>query len=158
MMRSIAYLPKVESGYSINLNIQSAFPPPFENALRAASTQDLTIEFGQSNIVEFYDEFVTARSLLESRGINISVDRIFPDTFGLVNLAYVGARSAKLNWAGLDRWKDVRIKAFRHIVDAGISLTVSRVDAAAAIDLSAQLGFKRFQGFYVDRIAADRAA
>ena len=158
MMRSISSVPNLSSQFSINLNIQSVFTPTFDSFIQNVPTENLTVEFRQPNIVEYFDEYVTARQLLESKGVKIIVDRIFPDTFGLVNLDFIGAEAAKLNWTGVTKWQDLRVPSVERMLERGISLVVTRVDEEVAVELAEKLGVRRFQGFYFDNILAKRAA
>ena len=158
IMRSIGAVPNSSTPFSINLNVQSVFTPTFEPFIQRVPVENMVIEFRQPNIVEFYDEYVAARDLLEEKGVKITIDRIFPDTFGLVNLDFIGAKSAKLNWTGAERWRDLRLETLKRMIDLGISMVVSRVDEAAAVELAEKAGVRRFQGFYIDDIIAKRAA
>lgn len=56
----------------------------------------MTFEFRQADIVEHFDEFEIARGMIEAMGTSIGVDKIFPQTPGLVDLDYIGAKYAKV--------------------------------------------------------------
>ena len=159
MMRSIAYLPDIAAPFSINLNVQSVFTKNFEVFIGRAPLDLLTIEFRQTNIVEFYDEFVTARELLRDKGVRIAVDQIFPDTLGLVNLDFLGASMAKLHWGegAADILKE-RQHAFAHILETGIGLVMTHVDEAAALTVGASMGIRQFQGYLVENLIKKAAA
>ncbi len=154
LLRSLAHLPSTATPFSLNLNVQSCFTKPFEAFLEQAPAGQLTIEFRQPNIVEFYDEYVIARSMLENKGIRIAVDGILPDTIGLVSMEYVGAAMAKVSWGegAADSFR-ARAKALAYILESGIELVINRVDEKAAISLGNAFGIDRFQGRLLDDLA-----
>ncbi len=159
ILRSVKYLPNVSTPFSLNLNVQTVFTKPFEGFLEEAPTDRLTIEFRQPNIVEFYDEYVIARTMLENKGIRIAVDGILPDTLGLVNLEYIGAYMAKVHWGeGAKEGFEARSKALKRILDEKVEIVLTRVDEKNAISLGNALGIERFQGRLVDDLVNRSAA
>ena len=159
MMRSIGYITDINGPFSFNLNVQSVFTKNFEVFLSKAPLDLLTIEFRQPNIVEYFDEFLTARALLESKGVRIAVDQIFPDTLGLVNLELLGARMAKVHWTeGAAQVLNDRKRAFKLFAETGIDLVMTRVDEMAAFAAGASMGISSFQGFLVDNLMRKAAA
>ncbi len=159
MMRSFKYLPDIASPFSINLNVQSVFTKNFEVFVSQVPLDLITIEFRQPNIVEYFDEYLTARDLLRSKGIRIAVDQIFPDTLGLVNLELLGACIAKIHWG--DSAAEIlreRHRAVSNIVDMGIKLVLSRVDETAAFAVGVSLGIREFQGHLIENMIKKNAA
>jgi len=153
MMRSIKYLPDLTSPFSLNLNVQSVFTKNFETFISQAPLDLLTIEFRQPNIVEYFDEYLTARDLLRSKGIRIAVDQIFPDTLGLVNLELLGASMAKIHWG--DSAAEIlreRQRALSNVQGMGIKLVMSRVDEAGAFAIGASMGIRKFQGHLIENL------
>ena len=140
-----------ERPFSINLNIQSVFTKLFETFMAETPVDLLTIEFRQPNIIDHFDDFETARGLVQSNGAKIAIDQIYPDTLGLVNLEGLGATMAKINWvqAAHDTLKE-RAGVMKSILDCGIILVMSRVDDSRALEIGAELGVQRFQGFLID--------
>ena len=158
-MRSFEHFPKLNAPFSINLNVQSIFTKSFEGFLDSAPHDSMTIEFRQPNIVEYYDEFVTARALLESKGVRIAVDNIYSDTIGLVNLDYIGASMAKIHWTkGSEDILQERSKALRHYADSGVKIVMTRVDETVALRAANQVGIEKFQGFLIDELVKNAAA
>jgi len=159
MMRSIGHLPDLNAPFSINFNVQSVFTKNFEAFLAQAPLDLLTIEFRQPNVVEYFDEYLTARELLRSKGIRIAIDQIFPDTLGLVNLELLGVSMAKIHWG--DGAADIlreRHRAFSNILGMGIKLVMTRVDETAAFGVGASIGIRKFQGHLVEDLMKKTAA
>ncbi len=159
MMRSLKYLPDLASPFSINLNVQSAFTKNFEVFISQAPLDLLTIEFRQPNIVEYFDEYLTARDMLRSKGVRIAVDQIFPDTLGLVNLELIGASMAKIHW-GESAAEILRERhhAFSNILGTGIKLVMTRVDETAAFAVGASMGIQKYQGHLIEDLMKKTAA
>ena len=159
MMRSLRYLPDLASPFSINLNVQSVFTKNFEIFIAEAPLDLLTIEFRQPNIVEYFDEYLTARGLLRAKGVRIAVDQIFPDTLGLVNLEIIGASMAKIHWrdSAVEIFR-ARRSAFRNILEMDIKLVMTRVDEADAFAVGESMGIRWFQGHLIEDLMKKAAA
>lgn len=161
-LRAFRSLDVAAGAFSINLNVETVFTKAFENFLDEASRDTLSkviFEFRQPNIVEHFDEFEVARGLVKSKGAKIAVDRIFPDTLGLVDLDYLGASIAKVHWrAGADETLMARSKAVKYITDCGVRPVLIRVDNHRALEVGAELGVETFQGFLIDDMMRARAA
>jgi len=159
MMRSLKHLPDLTSPFSINLNVQSVFTKNFETFISQAPLELLTIEFRQPNIVEYFDEYLTARDLLQSKGIRIAIDQIFPDTLGLVNLELIGASMAKIHWgeSAAEILRE-RHRALSNVLGMGIKLVMSRVDEPAAFAAGTSMGIRKFQGHLIENLMKKTAA
>ena len=119
----------------------------------------LTLEFRQPNIVEYFDEFLVVRSQLEAKGVKVAVDHIFPDTLGLVNIDYIGAKTAKVQWVpGAEEVLKGRAKALKRMIDAGVRMIMTRVEDQATMALADSLGIHDYQGFLVDSLIKKAAA
>lgn len=153
LLRSFKCLDGTDQPFSINLNVQSVFTKHFETFIDEAPTDLLTIEFRQPNIVECFDGFEVARSLIQSKGAKISIDQIFPDTLGLVNVDGLGATMIKVNWVkdANDMLKE-RARVVKSVLDRGCIVVLSRVDDARALNAGADLGVQCFQGFLIDKM------
>jgi hypothetical protein len=151
-----------EGMFSINLNVETVFTKAFENFLDEAPRELMSkvfFEFRQPNIVEHFDEFEVARGLIKGKGARIVVDRIFPDTLGLVDLDYLGASIAKVHWRdGADDALKSRGKAVKYITDCGVLPVLIRCDSPQALEVGAEMGVETFQGFLIDDMMRQRAA
>jgi hypothetical protein len=147
--------PKV-SRCSINLNVESVFTRGFEEFLANIDESlfpNIVFEFRQSNILQQYDEFEVACNVIQGRRGTVAVDAIFPETIGIVNLDRLKAGLAKIFWRqGADTVLPRYADSIRYLVDAGVSLVLSRLDDEAGIEIGHGLGITMFQGFYVDRL------
>ena len=141
---------------SINLNVESVFTEAFESFIEATPEAVLTqvvFEFRQSNIVENFDEFQVARGLIKSKGAQIAVDQIFPQTVGLVDLDYIGASIAKIHWrTGAEEILKERERAIKYLIDCNVLPVLIRVDNERALEVGARMGINMFQGFLIDKM------
>ena len=162
VLRAFKNLELAAGPFSINLNVETVFTKAFENFLEEAPRDLLarvTFEFRQANIVEHFDEFEVARGLIKGKGSKIGVDRIFPDTLGLVDLDYIGASIAKVHWrTGAEEALLGRKKALKYIVECGVVPVLIRVDSHQGLDVGAEIGIQVFQGFLIDDMMKQRAA
>ena len=140
--------------FSINVNVVTVFTAAFADFMDQTPKDVLsrmTFEFRQADIVEHFDEFEIARGMINAMGAAIGVDKIFPQTLGLVDLDYIGAKYAKVLWR--DSAEDVlreRGKTFRYMLECGLTPILIRVDSARALEVGAQLGVDTYQGFLMD--------
>lgn len=141
---------------SINLNVESVFTEQFENFIERTPEsvlKEVVFEFRQSNIVENFDEFQVARGLIKSKGAQIAVDQIFPQTVGLVDLDYIGASIAKIHWrSGAEDILKERERAVKYLIDCSVLPVLIRVDNERALEVGAKMGISMFQGFLVDEM------
>lgn len=142
--------------FSINLNVQTVFTKAFKTFMEEVprpTLANMTFEFRQPNVVEFFDGFVVARDMIRAGGGKIAVDRIFPDTLGLVDLGYLGAGMAKVHWrTGADDAFLERANAVKYMRESGVEPVIIRVNDQQALDVGAKLGIQRYQGFHIDSI------
>lgn len=139
---------------SVNLNVESVFTEQFESFIDRTSEEvlkDVVFEFRQSNIVENFDEFQVARGLIKSKGAQIAVDQIFPQTVGLVDLDYIGASFAKIHWRnGAEDILKERERAVQYLIDCNVRPVLIRVDNTRALEVGSRMGIDLFQGFLID--------
>ena len=141
---------------SVNLNVESVFTRTFEAFLGQQDEQafaNIVFEFRQANVLQHFDEYEVASTLIKSRGGTIAVDAIFPETVGIVNLSRVHATMAKIFWRNgaetvLPQYQD-HIKAMQ---DAGISVVIARLDDETGVEIGHSLGITLYQGFHVDKL------
>lgn len=161
-LRAFDKIPIAPGPFSINLNVETVFTKAFEiflDEIPKDVQKIIMLEFRQANIVDQFDEFMVARGLIQSRGIKIAVDRIFPNTVGLVDLEYLGATMAKVHWrSGADDTLIARTKALKYMVECGVNPVIIRVDDRHALEVGAEVGVERFQGFLIDDMMRQRAA
>ena len=141
---------------SVNLNVESVFTRAFEAFLGQQDEKafaNLVFEFRQANILQHFDEYEVASSLIKSRGGTVAVDAVFPETVGIVNLPRMHATMAKIFWRNgaetvLPQYQD-HIKAMQ---DAGISVVIARLDDETGIEVGHSLGITLYQGFHIDKL------
>jgi hypothetical protein len=163
VLRSFAHMPSVTTmPFSLNVNVVTAFTAAFADFMDQTPKDMLSrivFEFRQADIVEHFDEFEVARGMIKAMGANIGVDKIFPQTLGLVDLDYIGAKYAKVHWrAGADDLLRERGKTFKYMRSCGIQPILIRVDNVQALALGAELGVDMFQGFAIDHMLRAKAA
>lgn len=163
VLRSFSHMTDVTPmPFSLNVNVVTTFTAAFADFMDQTSKDILSrivFEFRQADIVEHFDEFEVARGMITAMGANIGVDKIFPQTLGLVDLDYIGAKYAKVHWrAGAEDMLRERGKTFKYMVSCGIQPVLIRVDSAQALALGAELGVDMFQGFAIDNMLRQQAA
>jgi hypothetical protein len=148
--------------FSINVNVVTVFTAAFADFMDQTpreKLQRMTFEFRQADIVEHFDEFEVARGMIQAMGASIGVDKIFPQTLGLIDLDYFGAKYAKVLWRdGAEEILQERGKTFKYMSDCGLQPVLIRVDQPKAIATGNALGVDTFQGFLIDNTLRNRAA
>lgn len=141
---------------SINLNVETVFTYAFKNFLEKTPPEvfsNIIFEFRQDNILQHFDQFEIACTLILSRNGSVAIDAIFPETLGIVNLSRLRINMAKVFWRqGAEASLNNGREYIRSLLDAGTMVTLARVDDEAGIMLGHSLGISMFQGFYVDAV------
>lgn len=162
VLRAFKALPVTSMPFSINVNVVTVFTAAFADFMDETPKEvlsRLTFEFRQADIVEHFDEFEVARGMINAMGAHVGVDKIFPQTLGLVDLDYIGARYAKVLWReGAEDILRERGKTFKYMRDCGVEPILIRVDNPKALTVGAELGVETFQGFLIDDTLRKRAA
>jgi hypothetical protein len=154
VLRSFAHMSSVTPmPFSLNVNVVTTFTAAFADFMDQTHKDILArliFEFRQADI---------ARGMIKAMGASIGVDKIFPQTLGLVDLDYIGAKYAKVHWrAGAEDLLRERGKTFKYMRECGIQPVLIRVDNAKAMALGAELGVDMFQGFAIDALLRQKAA
>lgn len=162
VLRAFKHMEPTEMPFSINVNVVTVFTAAFADFMDQTPKERLsrmTFEFRQADIVEHFDEFEVARGMIQAMGASIGVDKIFPQTLGLVDLDYIGAKYAKVLWrdGAADILKE-RGKTFKYMLDCGLQPILIRVDQQKALTVGADLGVDTFQGFLIDHTLRNKAA
>ena len=161
VLRAFKAMETTDMPFSINVNVVTVFTAAFADFMDQTPKDKLsrmTFEFRQADIVEHFDEFEIARGMIEAMGASIGVDKIFPQTLGLVDLDYIGAKYAKVLWRdGAEEILKERSKTFKYMIDCGLQPILIRCDSQKALTTGAALGVDCFQGFLIDS-ALKRAA
>ncbi len=138
---------------SLNLNVETVFTHSFQNLLERGekSLGNLVLEFRAENILQNFDQFLTASELIRSRGGTIAIDAIIPESLGVIDLPRLGAKLAKGFWrpgteAVLPQFKE----AIQSLQQRGTVLVLARVDDELGIKTGHACGITMFQGFYID--------
>ena len=154
VLRAFKALTLTTMPFSINVNVVTVFTAAFADFMDQTPKDvlsRLTFEFRQADIVEHFDEFEIARGMIHAMGAHIRVDKIFPQTLGLVDLDYIGARYAKVLWrAEAEDVLKERGKTFKYMRDCNVEPILIRVDNPRALTVGAELGIQAFQGFLID--------
>jgi hypothetical protein len=139
---------------SINLNVESVFTRAFQNFLdeaEAKSFDNLVFEFRQANVLQQFDEYEVAASLISSRKGRIAIDAVFPETVGIVNMQRLSADYAKIFWRqGAETVLQRFNKEIEELQSQGTKVILARVDDDLGIQVGHDLGITLFQGFHVD--------
>lgn len=162
VLRAFKHMEPTPMPFSINVNVVTVFTAAFADFMDQTPKDRLsrmTFEFRQADIVEHFDEFEVARGMIKAMGAQIGVDKIFPQTLGLVDLDYIGASYAKVLWRdGAEDILKERGKTFKYMLDCGLQPVLIRVDNPRALTVGAELGVTAFQGFLIDDTLRKRAA
>ena len=162
VLRAFRHLEPTPMPFSINVNVVTVFTAAFADFMDHTPKDvlsRLTFEFRQADIVEHFDQFEIARGMIQAMGAHIGVDKIFPQTLGLVDLDYIGASYAKVQWR--ESAEDVlreRGKTFKYMIECGVQPILIRVDSPRAMTVGAELNVHTFQGFLIDDLLRKRAA
>jgi len=100
VLQSFDHLRLTEMPFSINCNVSTVFTAVFADFMDRADKsmlERMTFEFRQADVVEHFDEFEVAKGVIHAMGASIGVDKIFPQTLGLVDLDYIKASYAKIH-------------------------------------------------------------
>jgi len=161
LLRSFADANPERAKCSINLNVESVFTKAFESFLGETDENafaNVVFEFRQSNILQHYDEYEVAASLINSRNGAIAVDAIFPETVGIMNLDRLSANMAKVFWR---QGAEATLPRFREEIERtqanGTQVVFARVDDETAVEVGHELGVTLFQGFHIDRLLEESA-
>ncbi|MEQ8664567.1 MAG: hypothetical protein RIC16_02485 [Rhodospirillales bacterium] len=146
---------------TLNLNVESVFTKSFEqfcNQRGDAALTNLVFEFRQVNILQHFDQFDVAASLIRERGGVVAVDAIFPETLGIVNIGRLGAEMAKVFWRpGAEAIIPDMADDIAAMQESGCMIIMSRVDEDTAVEIGHPLGITMYQGFYVDDLIKHNA-
>ncbi len=164
MLNSFDTLVKRAEGQklSINLNIPSVFSKAFDNFIASTSSdvmRNVVIEFRQADAVLNYDGYAIARDHLRSKGAQIAIDQITPSAIGLVNIGFLEAQIAKLQWhpnAEEDLYENREL--IEKLRKSGIQPVLRRVDVDRAKEIGSDLGIEMYQGFLIDGMLKAEAA
>jgi hypothetical protein len=159
ILHSLNPMVQLDQPFSINLNLQTVFSAAFNAFIDRIPPDRLMVEFRQADVSGQMDKFEAARARLAAKGVKIAIDQIFPDTLGVVNLDSLGIDMAKICWSrGAAVFLREHTVPIRKLRDCGVDLVISRVDDLEALDIGAELGIERFQGFLIDEIVRKTAA
>ncbi len=143
---------------SINLNVESVFTRAFQTFLDHTDKDafaDITFEFRQANVLQQFDEYEVAASLIESRKGSIAIDAVFPETVGIVNMQRLNANYAKIFWRqGAETTLQQFESEIQSLQDNGTKVILARVDDDIGVQIGHDLGITLFQGFYIDDLLA----
>jgi len=139
---------------TVNLNVESVFTKEFEkfcDSRGTAGLSNIVFEFRQVNILQHFEQFGIAASMIRERGGVVAVDAIFPETLGIVNIGRLGAEIAKIFWRpGAETIIPEMADDIKAMHDSGCMIIMSRVDEDTAVEIGHPLGITMYQGFYVD--------
>ena len=162
VLSSFKHLHASPMPFSINCNVSTVFTASFADFMDSADKtllKRMTFEFRQADVVEHFDEFEVARGVIHAMGASIGVDHIFPQTLGLVDLDYIKASYAKVQWhADAKETLQERQKAFNYMRSCGVEPILIRASSAEAVKVGTELGVEKFQGFYIDDALRKKAA
>ncbi len=162
VLNSFEHLQASQFPFSINCNVSTVFTAAFADFMDSADKnllKRMSFEFRQADIVEHFDEFEVAKGVIHAMGASIGVDHIFPQTLGLVDLDYIGAKYAKVHWHGdAEEILREREKAFKYMKSCGVEPILIRVSNSNGVKVGSELGVEKFQGFYIDDALHKKAA
>ncbi len=145
---------------SINLNVESVFTRAFQNFLEHSDKdafEDIAFEFRQANVLQQFDEYEVAASLIASRKGSVAIDAVFPETVGIVNMQRLGANYAKIFWRqGAESVLQQFEKEIETLQDQGTRVILARVDDELGVQVGHDLGITLFQGFHIDDLMSNK--
>ena len=153
MLRCLGKNTILDEPFSLNLNIQTVLTQAFTNFIEKIPKGLLTLEFRQPNIVEYYDEFMAARSILQTNEIKLALDHVLPDAIGLVNVVNLNFDMAKIYWSSnAHKMLMIHRDRLNHLMSHDIEVVLVHVDEPSALTVGGELAIEQFQGFFLDEV------
>ena len=140
--------------------MESVFTRAFQNFLEHSDKdafEDIAFEFRQANVLQQFDEYEVAASLIASRKGSVAIDAVFPETVGIVNMQRLGANYAKIFWRqGAESVLQQFEKEIETLQDHGTRVILARVDDELGVQVGHDLGITLFQGFHIDDLMSNK--
>lgn len=155
LLKAIDGIKQPDQRASLNINIESVFSSDFEafekhwlNSLRR-----FNFEFRLSDIMQNFNEFPTARDLIQGHGGTVTIDGITPSLINVINLSQLNPNMVKIFWQpGIGSELQRRRAHLDHLRQSGVVLTLARVDDEEGYITGRDLNFGMFQGYHIDKL------
>mgnify|MGYP000141506895 CR=1 FL=1 len=145
---------------SINLNIATVLGRGFEAFDRFASrsSNNIIIEMQQIDVFANIPAYRYARDWLRERGYRVLIDGLNPVSLRLFDPGMLDPDFVKVAWgteySGRTSAQDrAQLSEIIETVDRE-KFILARTDSEAALAWALQLGIRRFQGFFIDKLVA----
>ncbi|MBF0562871.1 MAG: EAL domain-containing protein [Alphaproteobacteria bacterium] len=145
-------------GLSVNLNLSTLKEAAFQAFLDTMPpNQTLIVEVTPVDVFTDVSGYLAQRGALRERGHKMALDRLTPQTLGMLDLITFDADYFKFSWTpDLARARRVdTVKALREMVAARPdSCIMTRCDSEAGVRWGLDMGITLFQGRFVDAMLA----
>ena len=147
-----------EDAISLNLNVSTVVSTAFQNFHEKARERadKIVIELQTVDIFADMAAYVQARDWLRGQGYRVLIDGLNPLSLQFFDPSHLHADFVKIIWTpeflgGID---EQRMSEMQDVVrDAGKEKVILvRVDSEEAVVWALNLGIRRFQGHYIDRL------
>ncbi len=157
VMSQSEYAP-ADDAISMNLNVSTVVSTAFQNFHEKARERvdKVIIELQTVDIFADMNAYVQARDWLQGQGYRVLIDGLTPLSLQFFDPSHLHADYVKIVWtpeflSGVD---DPRMSEMKDVIrDAGKEKVILvRVDSEEAVVWAVNLGIRRFQGHYIDRL------
>jgi EAL domain-containing protein (putative c-di-GMP-specific phosphodiesterase class I) len=149
----------IAHSFSLNLNISTLLSQEFlqfDQSLRASVRGSIIIELQKFDIFADLGAYVFARDFLQQRGYRVCLDDVSAMALSLLDREKLGLDLIKVFWAPDmgDAAAGERNAAFGEAVErtGRARIILARCDTEEAVSFGRSMGFRLFQGRYIDRL------
>ena len=155
----------ISTAFSLNLNVSTVLSPEFlefDAGLKTGARGGIVIELDKTDIYSDIGAYLFARDFARERGYRICLDAATDLTLPFIDRERLGLDLVKVFWSPdmADTDHAARAAAFRENVErvGRGRLILARCDSEAAVRFGLAFGISSFQGRFLDRLPALRAA
>ncbi|MEG3617104.1 hypothetical protein V5T82_01425 [Magnetovibrio sp. PR-2] len=143
---------------SVNLNISTIMTRPFQNfhGLVGDNTDKVIVEIQIIDVFADMGAYAEVRDWLQDNGYQVMIDGLNPLTLHFFDPSLLGADMIKITWGqelkgglGSEQTKQIR-EVVAKMPPGGVVL--SRVDTEEGVGWGLQMGIRRYQGHFIDKV------
>ncbi len=149
---------EMKEAISLNLNITTVLSTGFQTFHKAVGdhAEKVVVEMQTIDVFADMDAYCAARKLLRDHGYRVLIDGLSPLSLQFFDPGLLEADFAKISWSPefLGEVPHSRLVEMRDVVEhtGTESVILARVDSEDAVKWGLELGIRRYQGHYADRI------
>jgi EAL domain-containing protein (putative c-di-GMP-specific phosphodiesterase class I) len=149
----------IAHSFSLNLNISTLLSQEFlqfDQGLRASARGSIVVELQKIDVFADLGAYVFARDFLQQRGYRVCLDDVSAMALSLLDREKLGLDLVKMFWT--PDMGDVEAGEHNGALAEAIERTgrariiLARCDSEEAVSFGRSMGFRLFQGRYIDRL------